>query len=205
MRNLLFVSIIMLAGCGSLQENYVKQDRANYETLAPRVRKLMETSDHYDADQEQDIEDRLQGWDAKTTAALAPSRRQRRKTVSKEGAIETHAIIALNEMKETMGEAWAKITPEQQKAATRASRRVVELEWKKRVDGADVDEDLAFVVATVGEFKMAGEIALHDAFWAGVNKALEALGSFLVGAGKSLIPGLGSLVAGIDLGALLNE
>ena len=71
MKKTILVLAILLSGCGSLQENYVKQDRANYETLAPRIRKLMETSDHYDADQEQDIEDRLQGWDAKTTQALA--------------------------------------------------------------------------------------------------------------------------------------
>ncbi len=70
MRQMLFI-LVLLAGCGTLHENYVKQDRANYETLAPRIRKLMETSDHYDEDQEADIEDRLQGWDAKTTQALA--------------------------------------------------------------------------------------------------------------------------------------
>ena len=125
--------------------------------------------------------------------------------MSKEETIETHAAMALEEMKEKLGVKWEAITPQQRKAATRSSRRVIELEWKKRVDGVDVDEDLAFVIATVGEFKMAGEIALHDAFWSGVNKALEALGSFLVGAGASLIPGLGTLVAGIDLRSLLSE
>ncbi len=71
MRKLALGLVIFLAGCGSLHESYVQQDRANYETLAPRVRKLMETSDHYTPKQEQDIEDRLQGWDAKTLQGLA--------------------------------------------------------------------------------------------------------------------------------------
>lgn len=82
MKKLLLAGIIMLAGCGSLQESYVKQDRANYETLAPRVRKLMETSEHYTAEQEQDIEDRLQGWDAKTTQALADIKKAKEEKAS---------------------------------------------------------------------------------------------------------------------------
>ncbi len=125
--------------------------------------------------------------------------------MSAEEAIETHVGIAVDEMKRLLGDKWDLLTDAQQSSAARSATRVVQLEWKKRVDGKDVDEDLAFVVATVGEFKMAGEIALYDAFWEGVNKALEALGSFLVGAGASLIPGLGTLIAGIDLGSILSE
>ena len=125
--------------------------------------------------------------------------------MSVEGAIETHALIAVNEIKKKMGDKWDSLTDDQRKSAERSARRLVTLEWKKRVDGADVEEDIAFILGTVNGFKLAGEIALYDAFWAGVSKALEALGSFLVGAGASLIPGLGSLVAGIDLGSLINE
>jgi hypothetical protein len=68
MKKLLF--ILLLAGCCTLQKDYVEQDRRNYETLAPRVRKMLETTTEYDADQKQDIEDRLQGWDTKSAAAM---------------------------------------------------------------------------------------------------------------------------------------
>ena len=124
--------------------------------------------------------------------------------MSIDGAIETHAAIAVDEIKNLLGDKWEGLTPEQRVSAVRSAKRVVELEWEQRVNHVDVTEDLAFVTATVGEFKMAGEIALHDAFWKGVNKALEALGSFLVGAGKSLIPGLGDILGGIDLSGLID-
>ena len=66
----LILALVLLCGCGSLHENYVRQDRANYETLAPRIRKMMTTTTEYTPVQQADIEDRLQGWDAKTLAAL---------------------------------------------------------------------------------------------------------------------------------------
>jgi len=70
MRTMMLAVVLLATACSSLPEKYVKQDRANYETLAPRIRKLMETSDHYSEDQEEDIEDRLQGWDARSAAAM---------------------------------------------------------------------------------------------------------------------------------------
>jgi len=70
MRKLMLGLTLVLAGCGSLHENYVKQDRANYETLAPRVRKMLKTTTEYDAAQKQDIEDRLQAWDASSQAGM---------------------------------------------------------------------------------------------------------------------------------------
>lgn len=69
MRKLVISLVIIFAGCGSLHEKYVKQDRANYETLEPRIRKLMETSEHYTETQEDDIKDRLQLWDARLIQA----------------------------------------------------------------------------------------------------------------------------------------
>lgn len=63
---ILLVSLL-LSGCCGLQQVYVEQDRRNYDTLAPRIEKLMETSDHYDEDQEQDIRDRLVGWNLRIT------------------------------------------------------------------------------------------------------------------------------------------
>jgi len=124
--------------------------------------------------------------------------------MSVEGAITTHVNLALKEMQESLGASWDKLTSDQRASAARAAQRIVELEWEKRTKDAYITEDLAFVLATVDGFKLIAEIALYDAFWKGMNKALEALGSFLVGAGKSLIPGLGTVFAGINLGAIFN-
>ena len=113
--------------------------------------------------------------------------------MSIEATVEQNGLQALPNIKESLAEKWDLLTDEQKASATRAAKRVVELEIKKKI-GEDVDDDLAFVKATVGEFQVAGEIAatsaFQEAFWNGVNKALEALGSFLAGAGKGLIPGL---------------
>ena len=70
MKKLLFCCLILFSGC-SLNENYVRQDRANFETLAPRIRKMMTTTTEYDESQKGDIEDRLQLWKARITQAEA--------------------------------------------------------------------------------------------------------------------------------------
>jgi len=69
MKKMLF-AVVLLAGCGTLNEKYVKQDRANYETLAPRIRAMLQETKLYDKDQKADIEDRLNSWDVWTTEGL---------------------------------------------------------------------------------------------------------------------------------------
>lgn len=66
----LLIMVVLLCGC-SLHEDYVRQDRDNYETLRPVIERYMAESDAFDEDFEADIADRLNGWDAKTTQALA--------------------------------------------------------------------------------------------------------------------------------------
>jgi hypothetical protein len=113
--------------------------------------------------------------------------------MSVEATVEQFGLQALDDIKAALAEKWDLLTPEQKASAARAAKRVIELEIKKKT-GEDVTDDLEFVKTTIGEFKVAGEIAatsaFQNAFWTGVNKALEALGSFLAGAGKGLIPGL---------------
>lgn len=70
MRKLMLGLTLVLAGCGSLHEGYVRQDRANYETLAPRVRKMLKTTTEFDAQQKTDIYDRLEAWDASSQAGM---------------------------------------------------------------------------------------------------------------------------------------
>ena len=71
MRKVLLGLVVVLAGCGTLHEKYVRQDRANYETLAPRVRKMMAASEVYSPMQEKDIEDRLVACDTLTAVSIA--------------------------------------------------------------------------------------------------------------------------------------
>jgi len=71
MRKLAVGLVFLFVGCGTLHEKYVEQDRANFETLAPRIRKMMDASDVYTDEQEGDIEDRLQLWDMRLTQAEA--------------------------------------------------------------------------------------------------------------------------------------
>lgn len=107
---------------------------------------------------------------------------------------------AFTNVKEELGERWNLLTEEQKDSAERATMRIVELELKLTTEQAagqsttETENDLNFVKVTVDEFKIAGRVAamdtFQDSFWKGVNKALEALGSFLAGAGKSLVPGL---------------
>ena len=70
MRSLVLILMLLLCGCGSLHESYVKQDRNNYETLWPRVEKMLEATDIFDEDQEKDINDRGEAWDAWTTQGM---------------------------------------------------------------------------------------------------------------------------------------
>ena len=117
--------------------------------------------------------------------------------------IDTYVLEAISFIQAEAGEMWGRLTEDEEAAAARAACRVLEINVQLKqaqasgasaAELASLNEDLEFVKVTVGEFKVAGELALasafQDAFWKGVNKALEALGSFLTGAGKGLIPGL---------------
>lgn len=62
--------LVLCTGCCGLNEAYVKQDRANYETLAPVVRKYLNETDILDDETEADVEDRLQAWDLWTSMGV---------------------------------------------------------------------------------------------------------------------------------------
>lgn len=120
--------------------------------------------------------------------------------MSLEATVEQFGLQALDNIKTKMADRWDALTVEQKKSAARSAKRVVEINLQLKTtkasggDTKELEEDLEFVKVTISEFTVAGEIALtsafQEAFWEGVNKALEALGSFLAGAGKGIIPGL---------------
>lgn len=66
----LIYGLILMAGCCTLNADYIKQDRQNYETLAPRIRKMLRSTAEYSPAQKQDIEDRLNGWDVRTSQGI---------------------------------------------------------------------------------------------------------------------------------------
>jgi len=70
MKKILIGLALVLTACGSLSEQYVRQDEANFKTLAPRIRKMMSSTAELTTKQKGDVEDRLQGWEARITAAL---------------------------------------------------------------------------------------------------------------------------------------
>jgi hypothetical protein len=64
-----FLIILFLAtGCG-LNEDYIKQDRKDYDTFAPRVMKMIDETSLYDNEQKQDMRDRLEARNARIKAA----------------------------------------------------------------------------------------------------------------------------------------
>jgi len=66
-RGIKILLVLLLSGC--LCQDYVEQDRRNYDTLAPRITRMLGSTTEYDEDQKQDIKDRLQSWDTRLTQA----------------------------------------------------------------------------------------------------------------------------------------
>ena len=68
MKKLLF-TLILCVGCCGLPRDYVEQDRASFDTLAPRVRAMVAETQLYDDTQKKDILDRLISDDLRITKA----------------------------------------------------------------------------------------------------------------------------------------
>ena len=109
--------------------------------------------------------------------------------------VKEYGDQALAHIQNAMEDRWDLLTEPQKSSVERSSKRLVQLDLQKR-DGKDVEDDLEFVKTTVNELKLMMEIAVSDiffeAFWKGVDKALAALSTFLITAGKATlgIPGL---------------
>jgi len=67
MRPFLVSLVIVFSGCCGLQQAYVEQDRRDFDTMTPRVKRMIEATDLYDDDQKQDMLDRLTGRDLRIT------------------------------------------------------------------------------------------------------------------------------------------
>lgn len=100
--------------------------------------------------------------------------------------IEELSLEVGEHIKTVLADEWDALTNNQKNSAIRASKRYLELKVQKAA-GKDVEEDLLFVERTIEGFKLSGKIKLYNAWWEGVNKALEVLGSFLAGLAKGLI------------------
>ena len=93
-----------------------------------------------------------------------------------------------DDLKGRLKEDYDKLTDEQKDAATRAAKRLIELELRK-TKGEDVSEDLAFVKVTVAEFVVACELsvanAFKEAFWTALEKVAKVAVEVLLASFKT--------------------
>lgn len=99
---------------------------------------------------------------------------------------QDYADIAISEAQSLAGKAWNDLTQPQKASLERAARRWLELSTREK-QGQDVTAAKLFVKVTLDEFKLAGQIVVHDAFWKGVEKGLDLLGTFLGKAGAAFL------------------
>lgn len=100
----------------------------------------------------------------------------------------------LHDMQVSIGDDWDSITDEQKESMARVAQRAVELPLRIKIETdpikkADLEAQLEATLSTVKDWKTWSELALEDAFWAGVKRVAETLGSFLMGATLKLITG----------------
>lgn len=92
---------------------------------------------------------------------------------------EKAAIDVVNEIKESLGDAWTAMSEDEKESVARVARRYLKLKFDSHA-GKDVSKQLAVVTSTIKDWKVVGSISFHDAFMKGVKKAGEILASFLV-------------------------
>lgn len=63
--------ILFMTGCCTLNEDYVRQDRKDFDTMTPRIMRMLNDTTLFTDFQKGDIEDRLNARDAKISAAEA--------------------------------------------------------------------------------------------------------------------------------------
>ena len=71
MKKLLLAMTLLFAGCCTLQEDYIRQDRKDFATFTPRIKVMIAETTKYDAAQKQDMLDRLTARDLRITEAEA--------------------------------------------------------------------------------------------------------------------------------------
>lgn len=99
---------------------------------------------------------------------------------------QDYANIAVSEISDIAGNAWSSLSQDQKASLERAARRWLELTTREKA-GENVTAQKLFVQTTLNEFKLAGQVVVHDAFWKGVEKALDLLGTFLGKAGAAFL------------------
>jgi len=100
----------------------------------------------------------------------------------------------LNNMKTSIGDDWSSLTAQQKESIARVALRTAELPLKIKIETdpikkADLEAQLEATLSTVKDWKTWSELALEDAFWKGVKRVSESLGSFLMGAVLKLATG----------------
>ena len=86
---------------------------------------------------------------------------------------------ALNEVKESLGDAWDEVTEAERDSIKRVAKRYFELKLEEKL-GKDVSRQLQVVKASTVNWRVVGAISLEKAFWRGVQKVATVLAGFLV-------------------------
>lgn len=105
----------------------------------------------------------------------------------------------LAQVKEQLKDEWDSVPQETKDDLEKLALRVGELTAKK-LTGQDVDRQMALVMSTVKDFELAGKFATkqvavkaQQAFWEGVKRVGETLGSFLGAFARAGLKGIAGI------------
>jgi hypothetical protein len=65
------ILILFLTGCCTLNQDYVRQDRKDFDTFTPRIEKMIDDTTLYTGAQKEDMRDRLKARNLRITEAEA--------------------------------------------------------------------------------------------------------------------------------------
>lgn len=68
--------IILLSGCCTLNEDYVRQDRKDFNTFTPRIEKMINESTFYTDAQKEDMRDRIKARNLRITVGEATFKKE---------------------------------------------------------------------------------------------------------------------------------
>jgi len=110
-----------------------------------------------------------------------------------EGQAKDLGLKVFYDVKNSLGDDWDGLTEDQKQSIAHVAEKIMELELRQKA-GEDVTAKLEAVSSTIQDWKVWGELAVEEAFWKGVQKVAETIGSFLAAfateALKRIVPGV---------------
>ena len=102
-------------------------------------------------------------------------------------------LQVLQEVKDSLGDDYAKLTDRQRLSIRDTAIMMMEKELALATEDdvvkkQEIKEQIQALESIVKDWKVWGEMAIEDAFWKGVQKVAVTFGSFLGAAAKAIIP-----------------